>query len=561
MAWWGSRDRVAGVLRRPEVWIALAALAAAAYSQAATFTNPYVVSNDARLHTFWMEVWRDPALFPRDRVAAFAGAYQPWAYLLLYRLAAFVVAPLTLSRVLPLLLLPWAALATYRLGEKLAGRYAGLLAAAWVTLAPVVIHKMSGGHARGFAVPLLATCAYYFVRQAPRRLALALVVTSGFYPMAFVLAILAFLACAFRFPRGRPRLAVPRAVLVGIAAGAAIGGALVVARASLVPQSMGSVATRADIVGRPEFGPEGIYPVYPTPPVWVVLAQEVRRSAAILPPAYTRTPPREANPAVAQPLEIALLVLVLALLAATPWLRLPPLIPALFASGVVMFWVSDLVLMQLYLPVRYVQYSVRLAVPLLAGALLAKAVERLPWRRVRTGAQAALLALPLMNLPVLRGKGLDDYSSQAPLFDFLEQTPVDALIAAHPTVADAIPLFAHRKVFVDFEHALPFYPQYWEETSRRTSAFFRAYYARDLASVCRFLDANAITHLVIDRRHFSRRHLKRPHLYFEPFGSEIRALTRRREDLVLAGLPDDRAVFVHGILRVVTPESLGCGAP
>ncbi len=536
----------------------LFALAAAAWSQAETFRNPFVVNNDARLHTFWMEQWRAPALFPGDRHVIFARSYQPWGYLLLYWLGSFLVAPLTLSRVLPLLLLPWTALATYRLGEKLAGRYAGALAAVWVTLIPLVIHKMAGGHARAFALPLLATCAYYFARQAPWRLALALVVTSGFYPMTLLLAALALGACCFRWSKGLG-LAVPRGVAVALVAGVAIGGALVVARASLVPQEMGPIATLADIEGRPELGHEGIYPVYPTWPLPAVLAQEVRRATAMLPPAYTRMPPREASFAgTLERLDVGLLVLVVALLAASPWLRLPPLIPALFAAGVVMFWLADLTLMRLYLPTRYVQYSVRLAIPLLGAVLLARAVGKLPWRPGRAVAKVLLLVWPLLNLPALAGKGLDDYTPQAPLFAFLEQVPVDSLVAAHPYVADAIPLFARRSVFVDFEHALPFYPRFWQETARRTRALFHAYYASDLAEVCGFLGESAITHLVVDRRHFSRGHLERRRVYFEPFASEIRALTAERRHFALADLAPERAVFVDGTLSVVTPSSLGC---
>ena len=88
----------------------------------------------------------------------------------------------------------------------------------------------------------------------------------------------------------------------------------------------------------------------------------------------------------------------------------------------------------------------------------------------------------------------------------------------------------------------------------------RAYYAHDLGAVCRFLEGNAVDYLVIDHRHFSRRHLKRERLYFEPFSTEIRKLTGRR-GFALAEPPRESVVFSHGPLSVVTPGSLGCEAP
>lgn len=546
------------LLAAPELWVALFACVIAAYSQWPALTGEYVINDDSRIHNYWMQRWSDPRLFEHDPLTDYSMAYQSWGYLAIYRLAAVVLDPLDWSRCLPLLLLPWTALAFFRLASRLESRTAGLLAAAWVTLAPIVLLKMSGGHARAFALPLMASAFLCFLRPRPLAFAGLTLLTASVYPMAFFLVLG---ACGLLLvePSSALRWQLNRRLAVALVMSALAGGALLAARSATVPTSVGSIATRAEIEGRPELGPRGIYPVYPPPPLLGILGQEVRRSTAILPPSVsgelTRT---ESVGRKIGPLDVVLLLVVGGLCLAAPWLRLPLLLPALLLSGTALFALSELLLMRLYLPIRYIQYSARFVVPLLGAIALARLLSRVRAAPQRRALAAVPFTLLLFNVPVLAGLGLSDHSADAPLFRFVHTLPVDALIAAEPHLADSIPIFSGRRVFTDYEHSLPFFMGYWERSIARTRAFYRAYYAADRGTVCAVLAEHGITHLVVDREHFTARHFKRRRLLFEPFDSEIRAAVRGREAFALAELGEREVVFSAGRVRVVTPASLGC---
>lgn len=570
MAWPPTRQTLTALLRpRAEHAVALLAFGLALYSQWPTFENFFVVNNDTRMHTFWMAQWRHPELFPNDLITTYARAYQPWGYWGLYRLVSFLGSPLFFSRALPLLLLPALAVALFRLGWDSAAAaprahrwVAGAVVAAWGGLAPVVLQKMAGGHARAFALPFLALACWLVVRRAWRALGLTLFVASLFYPVVAILGGLTAVLSSWEWTHGRPRFTGGRALVLSLALAGLSAGSVVALRSLVLPAEIGPVASRADIEGQPEFGRDGVYPVFPTPSPWVIAAQELRRSAAALPPSWTETAPRgESVGGKAGLLDWMVFAVVAALLALARPLRLPTPLLALFAAGFLAFFLADLTLMQLYLPVRYLQYALRLGLPWLMGLMALRLVELVPRSRLRAVAAGLALALPLVNLGALDGVGLEDYGKRKKLYTFLARTPPNALVAAHPMLADGIPLFSLRRVYVDFEHAQPFYPRYWRAMKARTRAFFAAYYAPDQESICRFLEHEGISHLVVERRHFKMGYLIRERLYFEPFHTEIRARVLGRDDFFLRRLPRSKAVYWQGETAVVTPGSLGCLAP
>ena len=127
--------------------LALGALLVAAWAHREALLDPYVINSDARQHTYWMESFRDPELFREDPIAEYSRAYQPKLIVALYRGLAPLVAPLYLGKLLPLILLSLSAWLAYRVVGRLGGPFAGVLAGAWITVAPVFLTKMAGGHA------------------------------------------------------------------------------------------------------------------------------------------------------------------------------------------------------------------------------------------------------------------------------------------------------------------------------------------------------------------------------------------------------------------------------
>ena len=129
------------------------------------------------------------------------------------------------------------------------------------------------------------------------------------------------------------------------------------------------------------------------------------------------------------------------------------------------------------------------------------------------------------------------------------------MIAAHPYLADGIPTFAQRKVFIKYKLSHPFFDKYWEIIKKRTLSFFDAYYSEDHLSIFRFCQENGIDYLAVDSRHFTKEYLIEEKIYFEPFNTYVKNITKNKSDFVLANIPDEDKVFVKENIFVVKKDT------
>jgi hypothetical protein len=202
---------------------------------------------------------------------------------------------------------------------------------------------------------------------------------------------------------------------------------------------------------------------------------------------------------------------------------------------------ADWLLFRLYLPNRYLIYTIQLSGLLTVSLVIGYLVARIPALAVRRAIQVALLVAVAARIDLTRNIGLSDQSAEAPLYEFLRTLPPDSLIASHPYAADFIPTFAHRKVFVNFELSYPFYDNYWRVIRARTSALFDAYYAETREEAYKFCVANNIDYLVVRMRDFQPEYLATHKIYFEPFDTEVRQLVAGLRRHALANISADAA--------------------
>jgi hypothetical protein len=175
-------------------WLFLALLLATALALWSTWpdlSDPYSVQDDFRKF-HWMNRYQDPGLYPDDPTISGSvkqiqlGPIQldvdgnrP-AYSLLFYLAAPVVSPIQLNKLLLFPLLWIAVYYLFRIGEKVKGSGTGLLLAlAFVVLnlaSPSSIDAASG-LPRSFVLPVLITLIYYLMRR--RYMVAAAVIAAG----------------------------------------------------------------------------------------------------------------------------------------------------------------------------------------------------------------------------------------------------------------------------------------------------------------------------------------------------------------------------------------------
>jgi hypothetical protein len=136
-------------------------------------------------------------------------------------------------------------------------------------------------------------------------------------------------------------------------------------------------------------------------------------------------------------------------------------------------------------------------------------------------------------------------------YQAIGQLPKGSWVTAHPWLADGIPAFARRKVFIACELSYQFYDKHWDMIKERTYDFFDAYYARDVKSIDAFCRKYGIDYLVVNKLDLTKKSLGEKDFYFEPFNAYIAGLTRENDYFVFPEMPDKDKLFQTGDIFVV----------
>jgi hypothetical protein len=540
--------------------IVLLALAAGITFQFSAFTCEYVVNNDAGQHIYWMRQFHDSELFSDDLLTEFAKNYQPWGFIFLYYILSFFMDPLVFSKFLPVLLFAISSLYLFKLVSHFAGSYSGLLATLIFIVTPFpFLDWMAGGHPRAFAFPLLIIFLYYLIRKKHLGTSVALVLQCLFYPMVFLLGMVTYLFTFVRF-RARRVFFDRSAVKVKFFIPMALVCLFILCGKYLFSQNpdIGKIVTRAQMSGRPEYSAEGRAPVLPTPPLLKTAVRNIRSGTFVPRVLMKRLRDLGAKSPVAAHAVFMAFVLfsVCCLFLFREDLVFPPEIMCLLPASILMFKTADILLLKLFLPERYLEVSFPLFGLIVEAAVLGQLVLHVRKKALRRLLQAATVLLVLLNLNIKTTIGLTNMSSGKELYEYLAGLPKDTMIAAHPEMADGIPLFARRKVFVKGELSFPFFDNYWNTIKKRTFDLFDAYYTEEPLRVYRFCEENGIDYLVVDNGHFTGQYLTGKKVYFEPFGTYIRDITAVRRHFALQNVPQEYKLFTKGDIFVINRNIL-----
>jgi hypothetical protein len=528
-------------------------------------TNRFIINDDVRQQLYWMQQWQDPALFPGDFLTGYARAYVSWGVKALYWLASWWVPPLVFSKLLPGFLFVFLAVCLFKIGTRLADHCLGWTMAACFWLMPFFLDNLAGGLARAFAAPLLALFWLGWQSRRPWVMGGALLLQALFIPYIFLVAAPAAVLAWLLARLGRddpPPFPAQAAHFVILGLGAVL---VVMMNLQFSAAGYGPLVWASEMVNHPEFYAHGRYPILPE----ASLLWEFISPWEFIPPFQEWGP-------VAGGLICAGL---LALLAAGFWrLDWPAwrqrLKPAAYLglSSLALYFLARLFLLQLFVPDRYLMYTLNLFFCLFL-ALGLKTALRVP-RWPRHLAILVLVAAATLGAWRLHGVGLKDYSAYETVYAALAATPKDGLIAGHPDLMDTIPTFAQRRAFATYELAHPWSKGYWAKLKPRLVDLFKAYYAADPQEVVAFCRKYGIAWLIVDDRHFTPAFLRggyllfpfdKPHLpgeakglaeriygpFFAPFDVQIRHLTAGRSHFALLSDPAFQAVALDQHVRLI----------
>ncbi|MBW2444971.1 MAG: hypothetical protein JRG83_03500 [Deltaproteobacteria bacterium] len=492
---------------------------------------------DQSQHVWWTARFADPSLFPGDFIADFFSLpiFAPVGYQAVMRGAVQLADPQRAAESIPFLLGPLLFWLCWRVGRAAAaGSWVGGVVGALVAVR--LLSGLDGGLPRSFAAPVLLLGLLGLLESRAWLLGLAGLASALFYPPAAInlgLASAVVLGPAIlrerRLPQGWPALTAFAALAVGV---------VLFAYATPVPDDVGPKITGADAQSMAEFGHRGRSTLFRQSLVDTYLGSGrggygVEKKAS---------------------LSIAILVLL------SVW-ALPRFMPrtawALIGTGMFAHAAAWATLFALHLPVKYMRYALPLFVLMWLAALAGKAAEiavaRFPALSRPRWLFVAAAAFLLFDGVYTFRETLDqaerpEYRARTKMLRFVAKLPKDALIAAHPEDANAIPLLAKRSVLASKETALPYYRGYYERVSERLEASLRAHYALDWQTVDTLYERFGVDAIVVHDHRYEPGARK----FTEPFASALgEALHAERDAYVLVRPPSERLLYHHGPFWVV----------
>jgi hypothetical protein len=504
---------------RPADWllVVFVSLAVFVVAHRSGLASPFVANDDVRQQLFWMARWLDGALYPPDFLSDYAAAYVPAGVKALYCAAAkgFGCDPIFFSKLLTGGLFTLLAVILFGIGLTLEGPVLAWFCAAMAWLMPFFLKNISGGLSRAFAGPLLALFFLAWLRRSSRGMAWVLLFQAATIPyIALLCAGCACLDAVMARLTDKPAAPFPsRPVhgLVLVAAAAAVFGM----NQALAAKGYGPLVGRAALAAGPEFGPAGRLDLYPLPNPFLDLFYWPFESIGLF-------------------LEWGLVPGILSLLVLAPlvWLGarrapwpayLPAVRPAamLLAGSLTLYVLARAIALVLFVPDRYISYTINLLYALALAVCLRWAFSRVLSRR---GAGTALLvAAACLGGWRLSGVGLYDYRADAPLYAALLQLPKDARVAGNAKDMDNVLTFGRRNTVATFELAHPWSVGAWKTMLPRLAHQAEAYWAKDPDVVWEFARFYGVTHFVVREADFSPPALVKGPL-FAPLNDRIREL-------------------------------------
>jgi hypothetical protein len=530
--------------------------------------GPLRLNDDVVQHYLWLFVdhfdlnWKDT--FYADASAAI----QPRGFYWLLWSLGRVFEPLTISRGGAFFI----SLLTVGFGVALLRRYTHIFIALAGSLLAVHfgLHSSVGFLARSFMMPLLLAFGYYLLQgNRPWGVAVIAVASALFYPPALLINGGIFglwkLGELYFWWRGRRwSLSVDECVqgtdegkewpasplrswyvyLLGF--GLALVVVLAHAHRVEVHPTLGGYLPNTELLSQPEFGGDGrvnIQNALQAPPLDLLEYFFVNTLKTPFGSWFAYT--------------VVLLVVLFTDLKKSLLGKFGGWLVAMGIVTVVLYFVARELFPLLFLPDRYIAYPWRLWAAMLFVFPLAAA-----WSYYPKTWLAAVFAVLLMafgyyrqspiELPVSTEEGREE------LFTAISALPEDALIVLPPHLAEQVPIFTHRNVFLSQEsaHAL-YFRNYHAYIMPRYHDFVEAYTVTNgnLGKVVDFLDKWDIDYTVIDRNQLREGWLMSG---FAPFQRAFKDRLKGTEltERSLLKLPDSVGHLIQDRLHLISREEL-----
>jgi len=517
--------------------------------------RPDMFNNDAAQHVFWLYRYADPAVFPHDPAADYFGslAVASWGYRGLYALLAPMIDVVLAAKLVAAVLLACSVSLAWCIGAS-SGRVQdrhlrGLcMVTALMLLLPLESTDLFTplGLQRAFALPTTLLLLWALVTGRYLWVGVSWLIAALVYPVILpVLGLTGATVLMLDLVRDRR---MPRNWLSNLLLGIV---AIWLTLTTTTPSAeIGPTVTYAQALNMPEFLPGGRLPLY-----WI--------SPGMVPGWL-----RDHHTGLGHSAWVVCAVL--AALGVLGWRRRLDDVPraawVLASVGIGLWLVARATMFALYLPNRHSRTSFGIFAALTLAAAGAALVRFILDRAFEPGDAAANRAATIVLAclaPLTAAAALLPHAigvSRTPVnsdlervYAYLSGLPVDTLVAAHPDLADFVPVRSRRAVLASTEESIPFHLGYYARLKPRIQASLRAAYASDWQEFDAALVPFGATVAVSGPEVWAE------DSYYPPFDGLVRELRRRgaQRGFVLRRPDPDRVLFRSGEYYVVRVHRTG----
>ncbi len=421
------------------------------------------------------------------------------------------------GKVLTIVVFALGALSCFVTAKAMSGLPAGWVAVVLFLFFPAVYEHFVGGFMACFSWPLLGFAVLLIYRRRWWWSVLLVPLAAIVYPMVGLhIGMMLIVDTAWHDLRtGRLRdRELWRTKLLPLALAAVATVAILGSKYS-GDHGFGKLVTRADMQDRIEFTKEGRYKILPTTPLWTRFERQWE-----------------------DPFHIPMFLIAVFFLGRGAF-KMPRGVYTLLAASIIMYYAADYLVMQLYLPSRYIRRSLPLFTCLVGGIWWARVYYDSLRRPAEEGAEVWGLDRRLLPLAaatiLLAGLGLREFGDELEpgqhthvydehgLYEAIRALPGRPMIAAWPRRASEIPLMTGRTVLVNKEQAHPWWTGLWDEVTERTQELWRAYYTADPAELVRVADKYGVDYWVIEPRYLVPGYFNRRRAHYEPLDSWLKS--------------------------------------
>jgi hypothetical protein len=495
-------------------------------------TNYYNVDDDVR-YLFFINNFPDNM---QDNLIA-QHSYGKWVTTTIYYSNFYILANkfidfIILGKIMGVLTFLLSIIFIYRLGKIIKNKRYALILTFLFILQPWLARPFQGGLSRSFAFLLLIVFLYYLIKKDRLKLSFVLLLEALIYPTVFLLSLAIFGLSLIDIKEKKIKIDLKQNYMFFIFA--VLSFALILVPLNLVNYGLDDDITFTEASLSPEFYEGGAYPFFIGS---IPFTSDIKSIISTLTHLYSFNLIN--SPIYLNQLFVLFALSVIFIIAYGKRIfNLPKEIYLLPVASLILQTLAILLLFRLHIPSRYVQYSIPLFLIIIVahGIYLLSIQKKL---RYIFAILLLILAAFYINKLILIPQYNPVYCADEGVYDYLKTLPDDALIAGHPADMNCIALFGQKRPFVMSILTSPLLKDYYSIMKQRDFDFFSAYYSSDKKQVRDFCKKNVITHIVVNKEHFTKEYLNQDYYYyseqFEPFNinKHIKNLTKNKNEFYL----------------------------